>query len=405
VTDTLEAVIFDHSVLLRDDVETLVLLRKLLHRLKAQGLSIVVFSTHPLRIARALKTRRLPQADLLLTRNDIGKSKGSHEWVEEAARRLGIERHQFLYVGDGELDWRTAINAAIFYLHAGWAGPLPPGTQALVAPRPPLVWIFATHFLLRPPRWEFTLDVPDRGIHLRSLLNASAELAATDPYSEFSLQDVLTYGVSVQVRSIPAQNLLMLHALSSLLLEGAIPRNPVIAVYPSSTPGRISPVLRSFLEPAAKLFHGYFKDDLLVRSKPAPDTSRLRAQDRGNEVLFQTQTNTVHVNGDHRNLVEGKTILIFDDFTTSGKSLDWARNLLYEAGAARVVGLTIGKYGYKPITEIYEPREISIAPYALGKYEDSNFRKLLYDMRHNPSAYEVVRTSFSRYTEGKPLPP
>lgn len=102
MTDTLEAVIFDHSVLLRDDGETLVLLRRLLQRLKAQGLNIVVFSTHPLRIAHALSTRRLPQADLLLTRKDIGKSKGSHEWVEEAARRLGIERHQFLYVGDGE---------------------------------------------------------------------------------------------------------------------------------------------------------------------------------------------------------------------------------------------------------------------------------------------------------------
>lgn len=122
--------------------------------------------------------------------------------------------------------------------------------------------------MLQPPRWEFTLDVPERGVHLRSLLNASAELPATDPGSEFSLQDVLTYGVNVQVRSIPAQNLLMLHALSSLLLEGAIPRNPVVAIYPSSTPGRISPVLRSFLEPAAKLFHGYFIDDLLVRSKP-----------------------------------------------------------------------------------------------------------------------------------------
>lgn len=97
--------------------------------------------------------------------------------------------------------------------------------------------------------------------------------------------------------------------------------------------------------------------------------------------------------------------MIFDDFTTSGKSLDWARNLLYEAGAARVVGLTIGKYGYKPLTEIYEPKGIDIAPYVLGTYEDSNFRKILYDMRHNPSAYEVVRTSFCRYAKGEALPP
>ncbi|MCX4564555.1 hypothetical protein OHA02_51590 [Streptomyces phaeochromogenes] len=37
-------------------------------------------------------------------------------------------------------------------------------------------------------------------------------------------------------------------------------------------------------------------------------------------------------------------MIVFDDFTTEGKSLEWARTLLSEAGAARVIALTIGKY-------------------------------------------------------------
>jgi hypothetical protein len=80
--------------------------------------------------------------------------------------------------------------------------------------------MFATHFLPRPPRWEYVLDVPEKGVHVRSLLNASAVLAASAPKNEFRLQDVLTYEIEVRVGNIPAQNLLLLHALSSLLLEG-----------------------------------------------------------------------------------------------------------------------------------------------------------------------------------------
>lgn len=407
MTDTLKSVIFDHSVLLRKDAETLEQLRRLLNRLKSLQLKITVFSTHSIDVNGQLRTCSLPEADLVLTRADVGISKGSHEWVEEAARRLGIQRHQFLYVGDGEWEWKTAINAAIFYLHAGWAETPPVGAmRALVAHRPRQVLMFATHFLLRPPRWEFALDVPEEGLNLRSLLNASAVLPSTEPASTFSLQDVLTYGRQVRVRNVPAQNLLLLHALSSLLLEGLIPRNPAVAVYPSSEPGKTSPVLQSFLELAASFFHGYFRQDLLLRAKPAPDTSLLRARGDRDKVLFTTQANTVHVNPDHRNLVEGNTVLVFDDFTSSGKSLEWARNVLYAGGAARVIGLTVGKYGYAPRTEMYKPRRgVEISPYALKEYDEDLFSRRLYTMEHDTSAYEVLQASFSRYAEGKPLPP
>ena len=403
--DTLESVIFDHTVLLRDDANDLTQLRNLITRLKGLGLRITVFSNDPKDINRELGARSLPPADLFLTRSDIGVNKGSHRWVEEAARRLGVGRHQFLYVGDDERDWRTASNSAIFYLHAGWVGPLPPGPPTFVAPRPQRVLMFVTHFLTRPPRWEFFLDVPDEGIHLRSLLNASARLASTEPRSWFSLQDVLTYERKIQVRNTPAQDLLILHALSSLLLEGLVPRNALFTVYPSSTPGQISPVLSAFLEPASKTFHGYFRNDLLIRAKPAPDTSILRYQKRGDEVTFLTQANTVHVNEERRSLVEGRTVLVFDDFTSSGKSLEWARQLLYGAGADRVVGLTVGKYGRKPLTEVYAPNGVDIAPFALGSYKHGDFRRRLYDMNRDPSSYDVLKMSFDRYAEGKALPP
>jgi hypothetical protein len=237
VTDTLRCVIFDHSVLLQKDADTLQELRNVLTRLKSWHLKIAVFSTHPMNIDRELQRRSLPSVDLFLTKADVGISKGSHEWVEEAARRLRIKRHQFLYVGDGEWDWRTAINAAILYLHAGWSAPLPPETKALIVPRPQRVLLFASHFLLQSPRWEFALDVPEKGVYVRSLLKASAVLAATAPRDEFRLQDVLTYERRVRVGNARAQDLLLLHALSSLLL--------IRGAYTSQSGGRHLPLPRA----------------------------------------------------------------------------------------------------------------------------------------------------------------
>lgn len=42
--------------------------------------------------------------------------------------------------------------------------------------------------------------------------------------------------------------------------------------------------------------------------------------------------------------IEGKRILVLDDFTTYGYSLETARRMLLQAGAQRVVCLTIAKY-------------------------------------------------------------
>jgi len=37
--------------------------------------------------------------------------------------------------------------------------------------------------------------------------------------------------------------------------------------------------------------------------------------------------------------------LVVDDFTTGGLTFEWARNILYAAGANDVIGVAIGKFG------------------------------------------------------------
>ena len=402
MSQTLKGIIWDYSTILVDDASQLAQIREILTTFKAHGIKLIVFSTHPKAINQEMSHRSLPDADLFLTAGDVGKPKGSNLWVSKAASRLGLEPHQLLYVGDDKWDWRSAINAAVFYLHAGWAAPQPGGTTALVAETPHDVLIFASHYLMLPPRWEFTLDRPENALCVRSLLQAGKRLTATSP-KQFTLQDVFTYKNKVLVDNDNARNLLMLHAISSLYLEGLIPRNPIFTVYPSSTPGKANPVLEEFLDPVAKLFHGYFRDDLLVRAADAPDTSLLRA--RGGEAAFSMQTNTVHMNPAYAGKLEGRSVIVVDDFITTGMSLEWARHLLLAAGAEEVTLLTIGKY-LKPhrLYTLKSGAADELSPFEVTTYipeQIFDFQEI--PMNRHEAAASYVSDSFAASVENKPF--
>jgi phosphoribosylpyrophosphate synthetase len=406
---TLKGIVFDHTTLILSKHRGKVLqsLRDVLGDLKNRGLKIVVFSTDPIDIQQHLRDRSLPEADLHLTRPAIGRAKGSPAWIRAAAERLGIRPFQLLYIGDDELDWRTAINSATFYLHASWARPVPHRATTLVVDSPSSILLYATHFLLLRPRWEYAWSDPWNGLYIRSLLGASARLPATAPAS-FTLQDVLTYTRKVQVGSRPARDLLMIHALSSAYVEGLIRPNAFFTVYPSSAPGRMSDVLLEFLKPASCFFHGYFKRDLLLRAREAQDTSRARAraarEGQPDPVDFSTQTNTVHVNVKYRRSLEGRSVVVFDDFTTTGMSLEWARNLLHAAGAREIVLLTIGKYP-KAYT-MYTPRARDlITPFTLGDYTVTrDFVSRTLPIKRDVQAPAILQQSFQYLKDDLPYP-
>ncbi len=406
----MKGVIFDHTTLLVSATRARLVagLRELLLELKALDLRIIVLSTHRQDITTSFNERGFPDVDLYLTRSEVGVNKGSPKWVHHAASLLAMEPHDFLYVGSDEWDWRTAINAATLYLHAGWTGPIPGGVTAIVAGKPEDVLLYSTHFLLLPPRWEYVLDDEQYGLHLRCLLGAGVALPSTKPASRFTLQNVLTYRIRVVVGDTPAGDLLMLHAITSLYSEGLIARNSPFAIYPSSKPGQLSPVLEKFVRPAARLFHGYFRHDLLIRAAEALDTSleRVQARNEGRaaKVSLINQANTVHVNRMRLNLIQHRTVIVIDDFTTTGMSLDWARNLLYAAGAARVILITVGKYP-RPHT-VYLPIHSDIVdPFQQKKYTLDMFKSVQVSMTQDPVAQACTRRSFEFWKDGKPYSP
>ncbi|MGW0230908.1 hypothetical protein ACWDWO_21575 [Actinopolymorpha singaporensis] len=345
----LKAAIFDYKTVLVKDQTLAIQIRGLLEWLRSTGIKICVFTTQPTDIASKAQALGYPAIDVTINGGDIAgrKNRGSPAWIDTATERLGVSRKDLIYIGATVLDWRTAVNSGVVYMHAAWSGAN--NQTCLVAETPADVRIMSEHFLLQAPRWSYSWDDSNRRFSLRALLPASATLPSTSPSASFKLQDIFTYNMKVRVGGENARDLLALHVLTSCHAEGLLAQNSFFCIYPGSRPGKISGQLAEYVKPSASLVHGYYRDDLLLRDVPATDTSleRVAAKRQGRQanVSIKTQTSTVRLNAKYRSQLEGRSVIVFDDFTTTGMSLEWARNLFLAAGVDHVVLLAIGKYG------------------------------------------------------------
>ncbi|WP_020525144.1 hypothetical protein [Catelliglobosispora koreensis] len=366
---TLKAIVFDYKTLFHRGSTVTNELKAVLAWVKENDLEICILTTDPMDVATLCAQHGYPSPDLHVQKADLRepKARGSDIWMDAVADGLNVEHHELLSIGSSRWDWLTAINAGVFYLHAEWAGPK--RSQCLAVETPDDIPSYASQLLMQEPRFSFSYDDPDRRLSLRSMLPANATLPADPPRRSFTLQDVFTRHRSISVGGNSASDMLTLHAVSSLYVEGMLPKGALFCVYPSSKVGKLSEELEQFVKPAASMVHGYYRDDLLVRAVDAPDTSleryKAKRDGRRSPISIANQIQTVHLGSRYRGRLEGKTVIVFDDFTTTGSSMEWARNLLVAAGVAHVIALTIGKYTNRYTT--YDPkRGVAIDPFSLS---------------------------------------
>lgn len=375
-------------------------IRHMLEYFQSQGLRVVVLSTDPFDLAALCRDWGYPALLDHISLRDIrsGKKRGSPDWVDAVTSRLTVARHRLMYVGVTAMDWRTAINSGVFYLHAGWAAPQPGKTTCLVADLPLDICTFLYHFLLRGSRWSYHLDSKQHGLQIRSLLPASAWLPSTTPTNKATLQDVFTYERDIQVGDASARSILMLHVLSSFYNEGLLARNSYFCVYPSSKVGQVNNQIEEYIRPASSLVHGYYKDDLLVRHREAPDTSlarvRARREGRTADISILTQSQSVSLGEKYRGKLADRSVIVFDDFTTSGMSLEWARNLLLAGGAANVTMVTIGKY--KSTHDTYRVK-VPIDPFSQNSLRLEDFEVETLTMAYNGAVAPELQGLFSEW--------
>jgi hypothetical protein len=307
-------------------------------RLRGHGIHVFVASNVVPRREVDMGLLNVDEANFL-DRSTLGKKKGTGAFVDTVLDRLGIESNELLYLGDTDNDMREAVNRKVILFLAAWSNP---GYQyGIPVPRPERFADFVETFFIKSSLWYYEangVDTLSRSVVVRALLDP-------DLAKNTGIQALLKKKTPGVFGSFSLADYLALHLLASVYLEGLHLRGsgrPAIwCVYPGHD-GRQSGVLDQFANVASRLFHKSYEQSLIVRHTTAVKSAYARFSGKG--VTIDNQLGTVHLDGRKRNEVGGRTVLVFDDFITQGHSFETARNFLYNAGAAEVISIAVGKY-------------------------------------------------------------
>ncbi|MFC1926403.1 HAD-IA family hydrolase [Chloroflexota bacterium] len=306
------------------------------------GLKIVVVSNLPHRTIDNKLTILPINPDLVLTREDVGISKGSPRWIDRICNEFHLEKNEVVYIGDSDHDMQTAVNSKIIYFNAEWSKP---GYRyGIPISSPDILPMILKLFFMKEHLWYWSVDSSDlreQPVIARALIKGR-DIGVGNFKS--SLINWAKYGIDSKVASITLSEFLLYLLLGTLYLDGIYSEIDTVAVIPGHSGGH-NPLMEKSLNRMAMLFRETFNPSLLLRHTAARKSAFARRA--GNSLTFQDQVITMCLSCDLKKqskMIDGKTILIIDDFITEGFSTEWARNLLYNAGAEKVISVAIGAF-------------------------------------------------------------
>lgn len=315
-----------------------------------EGNEVVVISSH------ADKLKLLP-AGFPATRLSSG-SRGSNLPIESILSYHSDfnTRGKILVLAANDADFRTASNAKILLLGAGHAKINNPDSKAyqygLQLPSIGSLNLFFERFAVIQNPWYYRLKVDDK-TKLYSLTNANT-LGGRSNDSK---------GISESFkRCLKTGNPSTRGAFVTYFIMGIYDRVKafedidVWSIYPSSTVEQSSDLIY-FKELARTAFKKMDREPLLVRHTQAVKRSNFGGKEGRQKRLDEgcdNQFETIHLNPNYRGKIANKVIGVIDDFTTFGTSCETVRALLEKAGAAKVVFITLGKFGYEYAKYNYE---------------------------------------------------
>jgi hypothetical protein len=99
---------------------------------------------------------------------------------------------------------------------------------------------------------------------------------------------------------------------------------------------------------------------------------------------------------DYRQRIQGKCVVVMDDFTTQGYSGECARQLLLQAGAGEVVCINVSKYGrdYWAISCGFD--DYTWDPWSATVHSARSFREARTAGQINLTALTMIRESYLR---------
>ena len=134
----------------------------------------------------------------------------------------------------------------------------------------------------------------------------------------------------------------VLHFLSSLYTTEIFKEVDIWGYYPSSSSSNDEgEVMADFCTLARETYKKRSHGPLFIRHRPSPQ----RHVGGGERTDATSQLETIHLNPEYRERLDGKTVAVLDDYLTYGVSFGVAAALLKKAGAVKVVAGAMGKFG------------------------------------------------------------
>lgn len=387
----LKAVIFDLDGTLIDSAGRPVGgVREMMDDLMRLGIKIAVASNRGQGYVQARLAKSGLPAHLIVSNDLVGAKKPSPKFCLFAAEQLQINKNDMIYVGDNNLtDAICAINAGVLYLNAIWSNRNPKYGVKISTPNDVVRYIKA--FLLREPQWYWSLNDIDASGHSISVKSLLPGYRSWDDRLGEATFNVLKRDEEVAIGDFAFSSFLLNYFLTTIYLSGLSDEAKVWCLIPPSRGQQHRRILGNYTERATKLFRSKYIGDLLLRHRPAVKAAYARRStgDPG----FLNQANTLQLNPDHIRNIEGKHVLVIDDYCTRGHSFECARQLLRRGGAEHVTCASIGRYGSRFFTQAPED-SITWDPWKPRLFAQDAFSAHVHYQPSNNDAVDPIIQSF-----------
>jgi len=292
-------------------------------------------------VEQRFRDEDLPLPDFIVTQAEVGTRKPSPAFVHAIQELADVELSEMVYIGDDDrTDAFCAINAQVLPFAAQYSQSDTPREYGLPFREPKDVRDYLATFGKQDEPyfgWTYAAPCADTGaaIDVRVLLGDHSWL--TD-----ILKRVLKEQQDLRVgpREVSVRSLLFHYLVSQCYLSGLTSEIDWLTVYPGHEASSTNIFLQQLIETLARAFRDRSVPDLLVRHEEAPKSQYQRAEQRN---IFD-QFRTIQLNPKYQKTIRDKGVLVLDDFTTAGFSLETARRMLLQGGAERVVCVAIAKY-------------------------------------------------------------
>jgi hypothetical protein len=317
--------------------------------------------------------------------------------MEAVLTAQGWAHNEVIYVGNTDIDMKTARNGRLSFLNAVWHGEASPYGYQFDSPKD--VARFIDCFCLGSTDWFWALEHDRLRVYcLGPFSTLSNRYLEAQIYSSHARDTSKHLGGDATFWG----RLLA----SKVYFSGLVDEMNYIAPYPGHSPASKQPVVSDALTILADSLQRRFLPDLIIRHTAAMKSQSARVA--GKSVDHLNQLNTIHLNKyplkDKRGgryvqspLRPGRSVRVVDDFCTQGNSFEAARAYVERTGA-RAICLGWLKTINTDYLKIADPPGI-VDPYAPNHFAKSpkQVAQSYHSAIRNSSAMSNLQVIFKSY--------